>query len=66
MKIFIPFFFVLQNLSHVHIKGDVIKKGKGIRIGIDGKPLEGEPELPYGAKKAIKKLLEIIIKELTR
>ncbi len=38
---------------HVHIYGDDIKSGShGIRVGIDGKPLNGEPELPYGAKKS--------------
>ena len=37
-------------------------KKYGIRIGIDGNPLEGEPKLPQGAKKAIKKLWEPIKK----
>ena len=53
--------------SHVHIYGDDIPdKTHGIRIGSDGKPLPGEGKLPPGAKKAIKKLLEQILKALSR
>ena len=51
--------------AHVHVYGDDIHRGShGIRVGIDGKPLEGEPELPSGARKAVKKLLNDIIDAL--
>ena len=50
---------------HVHIYGDDIHKGShGIRIGLDGNPLKGEPSLPPGARKAIKKLMDAIAKAL--
>ena len=53
--------------SHAHIFGDDIPdKAHGIRIGLDGKPLPGEGKLPPGAKKAIKRLLEQIIKALSQ
>ena len=53
--------------SHVHIYGDDIPdKAHGIRIGSDGKPLPGQGKLPPGAKKAIKKLLEQILKALSQ
>ncbi len=51
--------------AHVHIFGDDISdKAHGIRIGIDGKPLPGQGKLPPGAKKALKKLWELILKSL--
>lgn len=49
--------------THVHIYGDdIADKAHGIRIGIDGNPLPGQGKLPPGAKKAIKKLWELILK----
>ncbi|MDE5566241.1 MAG: hypothetical protein K2I77_04575, partial [Anaeroplasmataceae bacterium] len=45
---------------HVHIYGDDIKGSHGIRVGLDGKPLKGEPSLSPQAKNAITKLLEVI------
>ncbi len=51
--------------AHVHIYGDnIANKAHGIRVGLDGNPLPGEKELPPGARKAIKKLWELIIKPL--
>ena len=48
--------------AHVHIYGDDIRdKVHGIRIGADGKPLPGEPQLPSGAKRALKKLWDFIL-----
>ena len=49
---------------HIHIRGDDIPNPHGIRVGLDGKPLPGEPKLPRGAKKAIIKLWEKIIAAL--
>ena len=50
---------------HVHIYGDdIADRVHGIRIGLDGKPLPGEKKLPPGARKAIKKLWELILKAL--
>ena len=49
---------------HIHIRGDDIRSPHGIRIGLDGKPLPGEPELPYGARKALKKMWSVIIEAL--
>ena len=50
---------------HVHIYGDDIHRGShGIRVGMDGKPLKGEPNLSPKARRAIKKLLEIIRKTI--
>ena len=47
---------------HVHIYGDDINdKLHGIRIGLDGNPLPGQSSLPPGARKAIKKLLKLIL-----
>ena len=50
---------------HIHIRGDDIPNPHGIRVGLDGKPLPGEPKLPTGAKKAIIKLWQKIITALT-
>ena len=50
---------------HVHVYGDDIHRGShGIRVGLDGTPLKGEPELPIGARKAVKKLIKEIIDAL--
>lgn len=50
---------------HVHIYGDDIHKGShGIRIGLVGKPLKGEPPLSPGVRKAIKKSLDAIAQAL--
>lgn len=52
---------------HVHIFGDdITNKADGIRIGIDGKPLPGEGRLPPGARKALRKLWEQILKALLK
>ena len=52
---------------HVHIFGDdITNKADGIRIGIDGKPLPGEGKLPPGARKALRKLWEQILKALLK
>ena len=51
---------------HVHIYGDDIHRGShGIRVGLDGNPLKGEPKLSPGAKRAIKQLMDRIIKVLS-
>lgn len=50
--------------THVHIRGDDIPNSHGIRVGMDGKPLPGEADLPPGARKALKNLWEQIIKAL--
>ena len=52
--------------AHVHIRGDDIKSPKGIRVGIDGNSLPGEPPLPSGAKKALKNLWEKIMRAFAR
>ena len=49
---------------HVHIRGDDIHNGHGIRVGLDGNPLPGEPSLPPGARRALRKLWEKILKAL--
>ena len=49
---------------HVHISGDDIRGDHGIRVGLDGNPLPGEPKLPPGAKRAFWKLWKIIINSL--
>ena len=50
---------------HVHIYGDDIHRGShGIRVGLDGNPLKGEPELSPGARRAIRKLMDAIAKAL--
>ena len=49
---------------HVHVRGDDIPDSHGIRVGLDGEPLPGESKLPPGAKKALRKLWEAIIKAL--
>ena len=49
--------------THVHIFGDdIADKAHGIRIGLDGNPLPGQGKLPPGARKALKKLWELILK----
>ena len=51
--------------THFHIYGDDIHQGShGIRVGLDGNPLKWEPNLPYGVRKAIKKLWKEIINAL--
>ena len=51
--------------AHVHIYGDDISdKAHGIRIGLDGKPLPGQEKLPLGAKKALKKIWELVLESL--
>ena len=51
--------------THVHIFGDdIADKAHGIRIGLDGNPLPGQGKLPPGARKALKKLWELILKAL--
>ena len=53
--------------AHVHIFGDdIADKAHGIRIGIDGNPLPGQGKLPPGAKKALKKLWEKILRALLK
>ena len=53
--------------THVHIYGDdIADKKHGIRIGLDRKPLPGQDKLPPGARKALKRLWELIIKELLK
>ncbi len=52
--------------KHVHIFGDdIADKAHGIRIGLDGNPLPGQGKLPPGARKALKKLWELILKALS-
>ena len=56
-----------HNPPHVHIYGDdILDKAHGIRIGLDGNPLPGEGKLPPGARKALKKLWELILKALSK
>ena len=51
--------------THVHIFGDdIADKAHGIRVGLNGNPLPGEPSLPSGAKKALRKLWKPIIEAL--
>lgn len=53
--------------THVHIFGDdIADKAHGIRIGLDGNPLPGQGKLPPGARKALKKLWELILKALSK
>jgi hypothetical protein len=47
--------------KHIHLKGE---DGTNIRIGVDGKPLKGEPMLTPQQRKALEKLWKIIIKKL--
>lgn len=54
---------MIQHMSIYLVMTLLIKKD-GIRIGLDGKPLLGEAKLPPGAKKALKKLWEIILKAI--
>ena len=50
---------------HAHVYGDDIHRGShGIRIGLDGNPIKGEPSLSPSARKAIRKLLKAIRKAL--
>ena len=53
--------------THVHIFGDdIADKAHSIRIGLDGNPLPGQGKLPPGARKALKKLWELILKALSK
>lgn len=53
--------------THVHIFGDdIANKAHGIKIGLDGNPLPGQGKLPPGARKALKKLWELILKALSK
>ncbi len=53
--------------SHIHIFGDdIADKVQGIRIGLDGNPLPGQGKLTPGARKAFKKLWELILKALSK
>ena len=50
---------------HVQIYDDDIhKESHGIRIGLGGKPLKGEPPLSPRARETIKKLMDAIAKAL--
>ena len=50
---------------YVHIYGDDIHRGShGIRVGLEGNPLKGEPDLTPGARRAIRKLMDAIAKAL--